>query len=758
MSVKASATITLSTERDIESYWRFYTLQSSTLSKPEKPTSFPPSSGISIEYNGGSTDGFDVFEEVYYRVSDKVLTYDELIGGAMIEIVEDGGVEKVEIDASFVFQAYDPPLIIVSQFAVIVLEDFEKDGLSAKKGTYFLIDKEEGVWVSKLSYAPKSAITWDGNAEGMESAADIMFKVSELLPSKEDLIGQTVKIHTSDGEGLEFQITSETLTVGDGATVVLYEDSLAIIIVSEETPELIEMGLSKGMWFWGNVAGDKKEYVSSLTIPGDSSNWSDAEPTYTTGSTDSLYYVDATVFSDGSFSYSEVSLSSSYEAAKRAYNEAVNAGEMAEEAAKTATNFINYTSSDGLIVGNKNGGSWSGYRSQLLPNAFNILDANGAVLASYGADTISLGKNSQNATIEMCGGLAKVWYGKGLFDENDILKIESESIELAGKSAYLHSQYNSPNNRYNVLVGAQANNADISVGLEVQNATHQGAWHRNYFNLSTVGIESLVDRASIESRNNAELIAGNVILLNAFDGCVLMGGENRGLYFSNDTDNFSTSKTCAVHMDKNGNIGFGYGLQNTGKNSVIYGNSVTLDASALSYLSIDGNQVLRLGMANADGHYMFRPVDDGVTALGSTSQRWETVNAMILRSYDESTTSSGVYARIYSNRIYRYSSSSRRYKEDIKPIESAELNPRNLYDAEVVQFKYKDGYLIDEDMRAGKEIPGFIVEDLEKIYPIAIDYNDDGSAEMWNANILIPAMLNLIQEQNERLKKLEGKE
>lgn len=53
--------------------------------------------------------------------------------------------------------------------------------------------------------------------------------------------------------------------------------------------------------------------------------WDDVEPTYTDGSTNSLYFVDCTVFCDDTFSYSEVSLSSSYEAAKAAYNKAVNA-------------------------------------------------------------------------------------------------------------------------------------------------------------------------------------------------------------------------------------------------------------------------------------------------------------------------------------------------------------------------------------------------------------------------------------------------
>ena len=41
-----------------------------------------------------------------------------------------------------------------------------------------------------------------------------------------------------------------------------------------------------------------------------SSPWDDTEPSYTDGSTNSLYFVDCTVFCDDTFAYSEVSLSS----------------------------------------------------------------------------------------------------------------------------------------------------------------------------------------------------------------------------------------------------------------------------------------------------------------------------------------------------------------------------------------------------------------------------------------------------------------
>ena len=51
-------------------------------------------------------------------------------------------------------------------------------------------------------------------------------------------------------------------------------------------------------------------------------SWSETEPSYTSGSTNTLYFVDLTVYSDGTWAYSSVSKSSAYEAAKEAYNKA----------------------------------------------------------------------------------------------------------------------------------------------------------------------------------------------------------------------------------------------------------------------------------------------------------------------------------------------------------------------------------------------------------------------------------------------------
>lgn len=75
------------------------------------------------------------------------------------------------------------------------------------------------------------------------------------------------------------------------------------------------------------------------------SNWSKTEPSYTSGSTSTLYFVVQTVLSNGTLKYSEVSKSSSYEAAKEAWNKANNA----QKTADSANSKI-----DGLQVGGRN--------------------------------------------------------------------------------------------------------------------------------------------------------------------------------------------------------------------------------------------------------------------------------------------------------------------------------------------------------------------------------------------------------------------
>ena len=97
--------------------------------------------------------------------------------------------------------------------------------------------------------------------------------------------------------------------------------------------------------------------------------------------------------------------------------------------------------------------------------------------------------------------------------------------------------------------------------------------------------------------------------------------------------------------------------------------------------------------------------------------------------------------------LYKSSSSSRRYKYNITENISASLDPTLLYNLPVVQYQYNPGYLGCDPMGTQCHI-GFIAEDVADIYPVAAEYNPDGTVEMWNFKEILPGMLKLIQDQH----------
>lgn len=100
------------------------------------------------------------------------------------------------------------------------------------------------------------------------------------------------------------------------------------------------------------------------------------------------------------------------------------------QAAKTATNFMQFTDGTGLEVGNKTSGSWSGYRTKISASAFEILNQAGTTLAYYGDKLIQLGKNAKDAVIELCGGVGKILVETK--SGNAALSIQSEYVDIKG--------------------------------------------------------------------------------------------------------------------------------------------------------------------------------------------------------------------------------------------------------------------------------------------------------------------------------------
>lgn len=99
-------------------------------------------------------------------------------------------------------------------------------------------------------------------------------------------------------------------------------------------------------------------------------------------------------------------------------------------------------------------------------------------------------------------------------------------------------------------------------------------------------------------------------------------------------------------------------------------------------------------------------------------------------------------------------SSSMHYKVLGKTVKKDELE--DLYRIKVIWAKYKDGYLMEQDERCGKEMPMFIAEDIDRRFPIAVDHDKKGRAENWNYRIMIPCMFAMLKNEHEKVKNLQS--
>lgn len=254
------------------------------------------------------------------------------------------------------------------------------------------------------------------------------------------------------------------------------------------------------------------------------------------------------------------------------------------------------------------------------------------------------------------------------------------------------------------------------------------------------------------------IVAGTIMANIIHGGTLTMGGPNNG---NGVVSVVNAAGQEVVRLDSRGatitngtmNIsGIGDGTFIVRAESQSYMSGITpigimsLNPTSRTFAMIGPNEV-------SAGRFTGDTPLNGNTPMASLSSSGQVVS----RYAYNTTTTDGANVNVWSNGLFRRAaSSSRRYKKDITDRLPEELNPDKLYELPVKAFRYSKDYLEKGDRREDKDIIGLIVEELEEIYPIAVNYDEKGRPEMWNVQILLPAMLWLIQEQNERLRKLEG--
>lgn len=452
------------------------------------------------------------------------------------------------------------------------------------------------------------------------------------------------------------------------------------------------------------------------------SGWTDTEPTYTSGSTNSLYFCDLMVFSDKTWQYSEVSKSSSYEAAKEAYKKAAEALNLAKSADMQLAN-------------------WCATNDQTLINGAKIYT--GSITATQiAANTITA-------------------------EKLNIVDLKAIGATIGGFTIGTSALYNGTTS----LAGA-----DNSVYLGLDGIS--------------CGTKFKVDKAGALTANDAVITGNTTITGNLItNGNVLICSENMKedpysgyIEFLTSSIDINGGQTLSLRATRGVDIGGALTVSDgisgdltvTGQ-IISTGRHTLANNTSVSFLNSSGTRVRGIGMSTSDnlliggdtdtgGMYGYITAQNNIQFYAGTShdQCFASIYSEGKRYFQskpiyDRTTSSGTAVRVNSNgTLYRYSSSSMRYKEEITCQLSEELNPERLYDLNVWQYKYREGHLDKGDQRYGKTHIGLIAEDVKQHYPIAANFNEDGYVEDWSERYLIPPMLKLIQMQHEEIEAIKA--
>ena len=190
------------------------------------------------------------------------------------------------------------------------------------------------------------------------------------------------------------------------------------------------------------------------------------------------------------------------------------------------------------------------------------------------------------------------------------------------------------------------------------------------------------------------------------------------------------------------------------------GNTIIHNSSS-NYISI-GDTVDVYGDMNIYGKiktkYSIAPMTEnsGKFACGLDDARWSTVYSNNVNAdgkiyFPGITSSTSVTRTLYMGATagqlyYKASSSSETIKHDVFPLRNKDIAAERLYDLEVVQFKYNEDILSSDDQRYMTDMPGFIIEQMNEVYPIAVDKETENVKDWaWNAQYLIPGMVKLLQ-------------
>lgn len=190
------------------------------------------------------------------------------------------------------------------------------------------------------------------------------------------------------------------------------------------------------------------------------------------------------------------------------------------------------------------------------------------------------------------------------------------------------------------------------------------------------------------------------------------------------------------------------------------------------YNTSDSSYEAQVALVLDGNYYFFRGSEASKYVCGSETRPWYktfTENLEVTKGKPKFTyigSKGGGSTVSYATNMYVGSTgvvsrttntSSRTIKHDITGLQDEQIKAENLYNVNVYQAKYNEDILSDDDPRYLKDLPMFIIEDLDEKYPVVIDKPSENVKEWsWNAQYIIPPMLKLIQMQHEEIEAIKA--
>ena len=399
-----------------------------------------------------------------------------------------------------------------------------------------------------------------------------------------------------------------------------------------------------------------------------------------------------------------------------------------------------------------------------------ILSFNGAKLSIVGDGTFSgnlaIGSTS-TASVFKAEPATGIWLGDQTFASapfrvavNGVIR--ANSGEIGGwtlGSTYLQGSNFEINSSNSTIYVGPTSGAHIRISASGGISTYSGGTQTGGFNLSTNGTLSLSGAITATSGSftgavfaSSGTFNGSVTTSNISATGGTVGGWtlDSGYMYGSDTQFYPTTSPGG-----NANTYALLTSRSIGATKFAATSSGTDAITATGGVTVLGNYATNTGnFTTTSGSFLTL---QGTFTAGAGQQIVLYADGRIYANTLGTTTGTPNIRQDASGYLRYTSSSSERYKNSIVDIKTVSyLDPHKLLEIPVRAFKYNSGYIPDTDQRFNTLVPGFIAEEVEEFYPVAVDYNNENKPENWVPNYMIPGMLTLIKDLSARLDALEG--